>query len=242
MLMGDTCTRGCRFCNVKTGNPHGWLDEEEPQKVAQMVAQGAWQYVVLTVVNRDDLPDAGAGHIVRVLEAIREASPSTVIETLLPDFNGQVTQFQQIQATSPTPPEVIAHNMETVERLTPLVRDRRATYAQSLALLQWFSDHRIGKQLVKTSLMVGLGETDIELDQTLEALRVAGVDIVTFGQYLQPTPKHLPVVTYQPPEWFAHWETRAKEVFGFKGVFAGSFVRSSYKAGALYQEVFARRG
>ncbi|MFM7469355.1 MAG: hypothetical protein ACKO37_07645, partial [Vampirovibrionales bacterium] len=154
---------------------------------------------------------------------------------------GKVEQFQLIQNTSPHPPEVIAHNMETVERLTPLVRDRRATYTQSLQLLEWFSSHRQQHegvpQLIKTSLMVGLGETEEELNQTLHALRHAGADILTLGQYLQPTPKHLEVQEYKHPDWFDAWTIRAKETFGFQGVFAGSFVRSSYKAGALYKEI-----
>lgn len=232
MLMGDLCTRGCRFCAVKTGNPAGWLDVNEPAHVAEMVSKGGWTHVVLTAVNRDDLPDGGAVHIARCIQQIRATVPETRVEVLIPDFQGDLHAFETMLEAAP---DVLAHNLETVQRLTPLVRDRRATYEQSLSLLDWFGQHGL---VTKSSLMVGLGETTEEVEATLADLRQVGVSLLTLGQYLQPSERHLPVHTFLPPEWFESMGEKAKKSFGFKGCLSGPLVRSSYQAGLLYQQAF----
>lgn len=230
MVMGDTCTRGCRFCNVKTGNPKGWLDTQEPENLGLAIDQAGWQYVVLTSVDRDDLPDGGAAHLAECIRQIQQHAPTCKTEVLIPDFGGDTTALQALLAANPL---VVAHNMETVERLTPTVRDRRATYAQSLTVL------RTIKQLApttftKTSIMLGLGETSQEIHATLADLQQAGVDIITFGQYLQPTPKHLAVDSYVHPEEFAYWQQVATQHYGFLFCASGALVRSSYRAGELF--------
>ena len=230
MVMGDTCTRGCRFCNVKTGNPNGWLDDQEPQKLGQAIASAGWQYVVLTAVDRDDLPDGGAAHMARCVAEIARQAPNCLVETLISDFQGDVGALQVLLASNPL---VVAHNLETVERLTPTVRDRRATYAQSLNLLRKIKEIS-PSTFTKTSLMLGLGETQAEIHAALQALRAVAVDVVTFGQYLQPSAKHLAVESYATPEEFAYWKQVAEQDYGFLFCASGALVRSSYRAGELF--------
>lgn len=229
MLMGDTCTRGCRFCAVKTGNPKGWLDLEEPQKIADTVKRFGLKYVVLTSVDRDDLPDGGADHFAQTVERLKEAVPTIIVETLIPDFQGQPEPLARLMASNP---DVIAQNIETVERLTHVVRDRRAGYQQTLTLLQNVKAAR-PDIYTKSSIMLGLGETDEEVTQCMADLRAHGVDILTLGQYLQPTPKHLPVKRFVTPEAFQAWEALALEM-GFLYCASGPLVRSSYKAGEFF--------
>lgn len=231
MLMGDTCTRGCRFCAVNTAKRPPALDPEEPSNVAEAVASMGLSYVVLTSVNRDELPDGGAGHLADCLRAIKEASPDTLLEMLIPDFLGDEKALRTI---CHTPLAVLAHNVETVERLTTTVRDPRAGYHQSLDVLE--NAKRMAPDLMtKSSIMVGLGETEEEVHQTLQDLRDRGVDIVTLGQYLRPSSKHLPVVEYVHPDTFDRYAARAREL-GFGYVASGPLVRSSYRAGELYIE------
>ncbi len=235
MLMGDTCTRGCHFCNVKTGNPKGWLDLEEPQKVAGAIAKLGLTYVVLTSVDRDDLPDGGADHFARTIEELRVRCPETFVEVLIPDFKGDLNSLTRLVAAQP---DVIAHNMETVERLTRRVRDGRATYAQSLFVLEKAKEMDPSRY-TKSSLMLGLGETENEIIVTLEDLRKVGVDVVTFGQYLQPSTRHLPVEEFVKPEIFLQYKSIA-ETMGFLYVASGPLVRSSYKAGEMFMEGYLR--
>lgn len=229
MLMGDVCTRGCRFCAVKTGNPRQALDAAEPEKIAEAVAALDLDYVVLTSVNRDDLPDGGAGHFAQTIRAMKAAHPSVLVEVLIPDFMGDHRALDQILAAAP---EVVAHNVETVARLTRQVRDQRATYQQSLQVLAYLKQ-QVPERYTKSALMLGIGETPDEIEQTLQDLRAHGVDIVTMGQYLQPSQKHLAVQEFVPPEQFAHWQ-RYAESLGFVYVAAGPLVRSSYKAGEYF--------
>lgn len=230
MLMGDTCTRGCRFCAVKTGNPQGWLDAEEPRKIADTVSRSGWKYVVLTSVDRDDLPDGGADHFARTVEAIKAERPDVIVETLIPDFQGQIEPLRRLVESGP---EVIAQNVETVERLTHPVRDRRAGYEQTLTLLARIKSLDASR-FTKSSIMLGLGETDEEVYACLRDLRSHGCDIVTLGQYLQPTPKHLPVVRYVSPETFNQWREIAEKELGFLYCASGPLVRSSYRAGEFF--------
>lgn len=229
MLMGEVCTRGCRFCNVKTGNPKGKLDTEEPKKVAHAVSQMDLEYIVLTSVDRDDLPDQGASHFAQTILELKRSAPSLIVEVLTPDFKGDQDLIGLIVEAQP---EVFAHNVETVERLTPRVRDRRATYAQSLEVLE-FVKTKDNSRFTKTSLMLGLGETEDEVRATLRDLRSVGCDVVTFGQYLQPQPRHLPVEEFITPERFKEWQAEA-EGMGFLYVASGPLVRSSYRAGEFF--------
>jgi lipoic acid synthetase len=235
MLMGDTCTRGCRFCAVKTGNPRGLLDVAEPENVAVALERLSLHYVVLTSVDRDDLPDGGAAHFARTVERIKERTPEMLVEVLIPDFRGDRKALETIVKAGP---DVIAHNVETVERLTPTVRDRRAPYRQSLEVL------RLLKELApdgytKSSIMVGLGETAAEVEHTMRDLREVGVDVLTLGQYLRPTPKYLPVAEYVTPEQFEAYRA-AGEAMGFMYVASGPLVRSSYRAGEFFLEGLIR--
>ena len=228
MLLGDTCTRGCRFCAVATGNPRGRIDAQEPRRTAEAVAELGLDYLVVTTVDRDDLPDGGAAHLAETLRRIREASPATRLEFLVGDFRGRRESFETLLASGP---DVFAHNLETVARLTPTVRDRRASYRQSLDVLR--TSRAISPRIpTKSSLMLGLGETDKEIRATLRDLRSAGVDFLTLGQYLRPTPKHLPVERFVTPAEFEAWRVEA-EGFGFRHVSSGPLVRSSYKAAEL---------
>ncbi|GBC84234.1 Lipoyl synthase [bacterium HR11] len=229
MILGDTCTRGCRFCAVKTGNPRGWLDPFEPLHTAQIVKEMGLRYVVITSVDRDDLPDEGAEHFARTIRVVRHHNPHTMIEVLIPDFHARPECLQVIAQARP---DVVAHNIETVRRLTPRVRDRRAGYDQSLQVLAYFRDHAPDLYR-KSSIMVGLGETFDEVVETMRDLRDAGCQILTIGQYLRPTPRHLPVVRYVPPEEFEAWRQVGMEM-GFLYVFAGPLVRSSYRAAEAF--------
>ncbi len=230
MLMGDTCTRGCRFCHVKSGNPQGWLDEDEPEKLAQTIQESNWHYVVLTTVDRDDLADGGASHLARCVEAVLKACPDIKIEVLAPDFQGNRDALETLIQSGL---HVFAHNLETVERLQHPVRDRRTNYQQSLNVLQEAKQIQ-PKILTKTSLMLGLGETLEELDSTMRDLRAIDVDAITFGQYLQPTPQHLAVPEWVHPDTFKQLEEKALHTFGFAYCASGPLVRSSYKAGEYY--------
>jgi len=231
MLMGEVCTRGCRFCNVKTGNPKGVLDLEEPQKVAYAVSQMNLDYVVLTSVDRDDLEDEGSGHFAETVMRLKELSPSLIVEVLTPDFKGNEEFIGKIVSARP---DVFAHNVETVERLTPRVRDPRAGYVQSLRVLELVKELDPSR-FTKSSLMLGLGETEEEVRQTLRDLRTVGCDVVTFGQYLQPRPRHLPVEEFIKPEAFRRWQEEA-EGMGFLYVASGPLVRSSYRAGEFFMK------
>jgi lipoic acid synthetase len=225
MLMGAVCTRACRFCAVDTGNPRGWLDPAEPANVARTVALMKLRYVVLTSVNRDDLDDGGAAHYAACVRAIKDASPDTAVEALTPDFQGSETAVRVVLDSGL---EVFAQNVETVRRLTHPVRDPRAGYEQTLGVLAVAKRHR-SQVLTKSSLMLGVGETTAEVDECLGDLRAAGVDIVTLGQYLRPTPNHLAVERYVTPEEFQALRARALELGFLEGV-SGPLVRSSYRA------------
>jgi lipoic acid synthetase len=235
MVMGGTCTRGCRFCSVPTGKP-GALDPEEPRKASETVGLMGVGYVVITSVDRDDLPDGGADHFGRVIERCKADHPGLLVEVLTPDFQADPKALARIVAAGP---DVVAHNVETVRRLTPTVRDRRAAYDQSLAVLDEYK--RLGARHTKTSLMLGLGETEAEVEACLRDLRAVGVDIVTFGQYLRPTQeaRHLPVTEFVHPDQFARYQKLA-ESLGFLYVASGPLVRSSYKAGELFMEGMIR--
>ena len=225
MLMGSVCTRACRFCAVDTGNPRGWLDADEPANAARTVALMGLGYVVLTSVDRDDLPDGGAAHFAACVRAIKEASPQTAVEALTPDFQGVLADVETVVDSGI---EVFAQNVETVERLTHPVRDPRAGYRQTLDVLAHAKRHRPGV-LTKTSLMLGLGESDDELLATMDDLRAIGCDILTLGQYLRPTVNHLPVERFVTPEAFLVLREAAL-ARGFLECVSGPMVRSSYRA------------
>jgi lipoic acid synthetase len=225
MLMGEVCTRACRFCAVDTGNPRGWLDPEEPENTAKTVELMRLRYVVLTSVNRDDLPDGGAAHFAAAVRAIKARSPATAVEALTPDFQGVMGDVETVVDSGL---EVFAQNVETVERLTHPVRDARAGYARTLSVLHHAKQHR-PDVLTKSSLMLGLGETDDEIAQTMDDLRAHEVDLLTLGQYLQPTARHLPVERFVSPEQFDRYRDWALER-GFRECVSGPLVRSSYRA------------
>ena len=230
MLMGSVCTRACRFCAVDTGNPKGWLDHQEPENTAKTVELMNLDYVVLTSVNRDDLPDGGAGHYAAAIRAIKTATPKTKVEALTPDFQGDEASLVILLDSGV---DVFAQNVETVERLTHPVRDNRASYWQTVNLLGFAKNYR-PEVLTKTSLMLGLGERFEEIVQTMDDLRKQNVDILTLGQYLQPTQHHLPVSRYLPPEEF----NQLREIGLSKGFFevaSGPLVRSSYRADRIFK-------
>ena len=231
MLMGDTCTRGCRFCAVKSAKYPPPLDADEPSKLACTIKKMNLNYVVLTTVNRDDLPDQGASHISRCIKATQKISPRLLIEMLMPDFRGEKELIQKIIDASPA---VLAHNLETVRRLTPEVRDYRADYEQSLEVLRYLKTN-CPKGYTKSSLMLGLGESRSEILQAMEDMRDAGVDFLTIGQYLQPTRKHLKVIKFLHPDEFNELSQIGDEL-GFDYVASGPLVRSSYKASEFYIE------
>ena len=225
MLMGAVCTRACRFCAVDTGNPHGWLDPDEPQNVARSVELMALKYVVLTSVNRDDLPDGGAAHYAAAVRAIKRRNPGTAVEALTPDFQGEMRDVHTVLESGL---DVFAQNVETVRRLTHPVRDARAGYEQSIEVLRGAKRHR-AEVLTKTSLMLGLGESDAEIRDTMQDLRAARVDLLTLGQYLRPTPNHLAVERFVAPHEFDQYRAWALEL-GFLECVSGPLVRSSYRA------------
>ena len=231
MLMGDTCTRGCRFCAVKSAKYPPALDADEPSKLAGTIKKMNLNYVVLTTVNRDDLQDQGASHIARCIKATQRTSPRLLIEMLMPDFRGEKELVQQIIDASPA---VLAHNLETVRRLTPEVRDYRADYDQSLEVLRYLKTN-CPEGYTKSSLMLGLGESRREILQAMDDMRDAGVDFLTIGQYLQPTRKHLKVLKFLHPDEFNELGQIGDQM-GFDYVAAGPLVRSSYKAAEFYIE------
>ena len=231
MLMGKVCTRACQFCAVDTGNPHGWLDPEEVENSARTVELMNLAYVVLTSVDRDDLPDGGARHYADCIRAIKARCPNTAVEALTPDFAGS---FAAVATVVDSGLDVFAQNLETVERLTARVRDARAGYGQTLGVLAFAKRHK-PDVLTKSSVMLGLGETESEILATLDDLKKADVDIVTFGQYLRPTVNHLPVERYVLPAEFDRYRQAGLER-GFLEVVAGPLVRSSYRADRVFEK------
>ena len=231
MVMGSVCTRACRFCAVDTGNPKGWLDAEEPANTGRAVKLMGLEYVVITSVDRDDLTDGGAAHYAACIREIKQQNPRTAVEALTPDFNG-VMKHVEIVVDSGL--EVFAQNVETVRRLTHPVRDPRAGYEQTINVLRHAKKYRPGV-LTKTSLMLGLGERDNEIMQTMDDLRDANVDILTLGQYLRPTPNNLAVERYVAPDEFDHYRQEGLDK-GFLEVVAGPMIRSSYRAEQVLQK------
>ena len=237
MLMGEVCSRACRFCMVTPGRPAGALDEHEPEHVAFALSQMNLSYVVLTSVDRDDLPDGGAAHFARTIRLIKEQCPEMRVEVLIPDFQNDLDSLRLIVEARP---DVVAHNLETTLSLTPRVRDPRANYWQSLSVLR--SIKKLNQRTyTKSSIMVGLGETQEELEIAFMHLRDAAVDFLTIGQYLRPSARHLPVVEFVRPEVFAKYKELGEEM-GFKYVASGPLVRSSYRAGELFIESVIRDG
>jgi lipoic acid synthetase len=227
MILGDTCTRACRFCAVKTGNPRGIVDTQEPGRVAQAIAELHLNYVVITSVDRDDLPDGGAGIFGETVEEIKAKSPRTLVEVLTPDFRGKREDIERVVRAKP---DVFGQNVETVRRLTYAVRDRRAGYEQTLDVLRAVKEIDPTRK-TKSSILVGIGETPDEVIETMRDLRDANVDLLAIGQYLQPTrlKRHIPLVEYVRPEQFARYREEGLKL-GFKYVASGPLVRSSYKA------------
>ncbi len=229
MIMGELCTRACRFCNVKSGRPKGILNPDEPSNVAKAVKDLGLKYAVLTSVDRDDLPDGGALHFAKTIIAVRKLTPVVRIEALIPDFEGGVAPIHTVVQAGP---DVIGHNLETTKSLTSEVRDPRASYDQSLKVLKHVK--RLDRQVfTKSSLMLGLGEREDDLLQTFHDLRAVGTDFLTLGQYLRPSPRNLPVRAYIRPEQFSHYQEAAEEL-GFLYVASGPLVRSSYRAGEYF--------
>eukprot|EP00047_Mylnosiga_fluctuans_P004011 m.232248 g.232248 ORF g.232248 m.232248 type:complete len:387 (+) comp12325_c0_seq1:43-1203(+) len=229
MLMGDTCTRGCRFCGVKTSRTPPPLDAAEPVNTADAIAKWGLDYVVLTSVDRDDLADGGSAHFAQTVMEIKKRNPKILVECLTPDFAGDMAAVAHVARSGL---DVYAHNIETVEALQRTVRDHRANFAQSLSVLKEAKRAKPGL-ITKTSIMLGVGELDDQVEKALVDLRAADVDVVTFGQYMQPTKRHMMVKEYVKPEKFQHWQTRA-EALGFLYVASGPLVRSSYKAGEYF--------
>ncbi len=227
MILGELCTRRCGFCAVAPGKPNGFVDWDEPRRVGEAVAAMNLRHTVITSVARDDLTDGGSTIFAMTIRAIRERS-NTVIEVLVPDFRGHADDLQRVIDAAP---EVINHNIETVERLHPVVRPS-ARYARSLELLRRVADGAAGAIVPKSGIMLGLGEQDDEVRRTLEDLRAHGCELLTIGQYLRPSPNHLPVIEYVHPDRFAHWGAEA-EALGFRSVASGPLVRSSFHADVL---------
>ena len=225
MLLGSVCTRACKFCAVDTGNPKGQIDGKEPEKVANSIAQMNLKYAVLTSVNRDDLEDGGAMHFAQTVVSIKKEAPGVIIEALVPDFLGK---RESIETLLDSNVEVFAQNLETVKRLTHQVRDHRAGYEQTLEVLAYAKKYS-PKTISKTSLMLGLGESEDELLESFNDIRSAGVDVLTLGQYMRPTINHLPVERWYSPEEFQYMKKLALDI-GFKEVASGPLVRSSYRA------------
>ncbi len=234
MILGDLCTRSCRFCATKTGNPHGFIEEDEPLRTALAVKEMELDYVVLTSVNRDDLPDGGSEHFAKTIKTIKEHAPSALIEVLIPDYLDE-----NLKKVVDAKPDVLGHNVETVRRLTPLVRDKRFSYERSLNVL--LQAKEIDPNIyTKSSIMLGLGETREEIVETMEDLRSVRVDFLTLGQYLRPTPRHYPVARFVPPEEFKEYESLGLKM-GFKYVASGPLVRSSYRAAEFFISSIVRK-
>ncbi|MFT6818119.1 MAG: lipoic acid synthetase [Myxococcota bacterium] len=236
MVMGDTCTRGCRFCSVKTAKNPQALDPWEPMNLAIAIAELGLDYVVVTSVDRDDVEDGGAAHFAKCITETRDKAPKTLVEVLIPDFRGNVDHLRKVVEARP---EVIAHNIETVRRLTHPVRDKKATYDQSLKVL---TDIKVmdPSRYTKSSIMVGLGETTEEVIQCMRDLRAVDCDFLTIGQYLQPTMKHIKVDGFVHPDMFEAWRIEGLAM-GFKYVASGPLVRSSYKAGEFFINEFIQK-
>ncbi|KAL3509446.1 hypothetical protein ACH5RR_028847 [Cinchona calisaya] len=230
MILGDTCTRGCRFCNVKTSRTPPPPDPNEPTNVAEAIASWGLDYVVITSVDRDDLPDQGSGHFAETVQKLKALKPNMLIEALVPDFRGDSSCVEKV-ATSGL--DVFAHNIETVEELQSIVRDHRANFKQSMDVLTKAKDYAPAGTLTKTSIMLGCGETPDQVVKTMEKVREAGVDVMTFGQYMRPSKRHMPVSEYITPEAFEKYRVLGMEM-GFRYVASGPMVRSSYKAGEFY--------
>ena len=225
MLMGDTCTRACQFCSVNTGNPKGWLDKDEPRKIAETIALMSLKYIVLTCVNRDDISDGGAQHFADTVEAIKKLSPETEVEVLTSDFNGA---YESIKTVVNSSIKVFAQNIETVERLTHPIRDPRAGYSKTLQVLK--NAKEINPNMItKSSIILGLGEKEEEIYQTFEDLRKHDVDIVTLGQYLRPTLNHHPIDRWVTPKEFDLYRKEGLK-YGFLEVISSPMARSSYRA------------
>ena len=238
MVLGEVCTRACRFCNVKTGNPEGWLDADEPRQVAESSAVMKLKYVVITMVDRDDLPDGGAAHVAQVIREVRALNPGIIIELLAGDFKGSTEALKVILAERP---EVYAHNIETVERLSPRVRDARAKYRQSIEALghvKKLADYRV---FTKSAIMLGLGEEEGEVRSSLSDLREFGVEFINIGQYMRPSNKHLPIKRFAHPDEFERLKAYAESI-GFLAVASAPLVRSSYKAHEYYAEALKKMG
>ncbi len=229
MLLGDTCTRGCRFCAVTTGNPRGAVDGREPEHTARALSKLGLQYVVMTMVDRDDLLDGGASHVAKTVTRLKELRPDMLVETLLGDFQGHL---DYVDITVDAKPDVWAHNVEVVKRLQRTIRDVRCSYEQSLRVLGRVKE-RDPARITKSSIMVGIGETDDEVLETMADLRATKVDIVTIGQYLRPSPKHVPVERFVHPDTFARFAEEGTKM-GFAYVASGPLVRSSYKAAEAF--------
>ena len=236
MILGDTCTRGCRFCAVNPAQTPPPPDPMEPEHTAEAIAAWGVGYIVITSVDRDDMPDGGAEHFARTVRTLKELRPDILAECLTPDFQGDQTAVSHLARSGL---DVFAHNVETVERLQKRVRDPRAGYEQSLNVLRWAKAAKEGL-VTKTSIMLGLGETDEEIEQVMRDCKEAGVDIFTLGQYLRPTPNHLAVKEYVTPEKFEYWKRYGEDVVGFRYVASGPLVRSSYKAGEFFIETMLR--
>ncbi|XP_022742291.1 lipoyl synthase 2, mitochondrial-like [Durio zibethinus] len=230
MILGDTCTRGCRFCNVKTSRTPPPPDPNEPGNVADAIASWGLDYVVITSVDRDDLADQGSGHFAETVQKLKALKPNMLIEALVPDFRGDAGCIEKVAKSGL---DVFAHNIETVEELQRVVRDHRANFKQSLDVLRKAKDYAPAGTLTKTSIMLGCGETPDQVVKTMEKVRAAGVDVMTFGQYMRPSKRHMPVSEYITPEAFEKYQTLGMEM-GFRYVASGPMVRSSYKAGEFY--------
>uniref|UniRef100_A0A224Z3M5 Lipoyl synthase, mitochondrial n=1 Tax=Rhipicephalus zambeziensis TaxID=60191 RepID=A0A224Z3M5_9ACAR len=229
MVLGDTCTRACRFCSVKTARRPPLPDPDEPENTAEAIAEWGLEYVVITSVDRDDLPDGGSNHFAETVRRIKQKKPSILIECLTGDFAGDLKAVEEVACSGL---DVYAHNIETVPELQKYVRDRRANFDQSLKVLKHAKEVN-RNVLTKTSLMLGFGETDSQVARTMEVVRDAGIDCFTLGQYMQPTKRHLKVVEYVTPEKFMHWEDFGNKL-GFLYTASGPLVRSSYKAGEFF--------
>ena len=230
MVLGEVCTRGCRFCNVKTGNPGGWLDHDEPRQVAESIAVMKLKYVVITMVDRDDLPDGGAAHVARVVREVKALNPGIIVELLAGDFKGSDEALKTILAEGP---DVYAHNIETIERLSPRVRDARASYRQSLQSLKRVRELAPYRVFTKSAVMLGLGEDEAEVHKSLEDLREAGVEFINMGQYMRPSNKHLSIKRFAHPDEFDRLGAFAESI-GFVAVASAPLVRSSYMAYEYY--------
>jgi lipoic acid synthetase len=235
MILGETCTRGCRFCAVNTGDPRGVVDPREPENTARALAQMGLSYVVITMVDRDDILDGGASHVARTVRRAKELSPKLLIETLVGDFAGVSSDVRTVVEEGR--PDVFAHNVEVVPRLQRTMRDGRCSWDRSVDVLRWARD--FGANVTKTSLMVGCGETEEEVLEAMQRLRDADVDVLTVGQYLRPSEKHAPLIRYVEPAEFDRYRDAGLSM-GFKYVASGPLVRSSYRAAEAFLQGILR--